>query len=168
MLYILGQFADEDVDWLVKAGHQERVAKGTELIRQGRSIDKLYVVLSGSFSIRRGGERGNEVSGVSLGEVLGELSFLDARPPSASVVAREDATVLVIEKRSIEAKLATDVPFAARFYRALGQFLADRLRAQIAVLGASTEEEEDESGNLEDIEIAGARFEFMMRRLQGN
>ena len=167
MLYILGQLADEDVDWLLANGHKERVPEKTELIRQGRHVDKLYIVLSGSFAIRRGGEQGKEIRRISLGEVLGELSFLDALPPVASVVALEGSTVLSVEKRALSTKLASDFHFAARFYRALGLFLADRLRAQVSLLGAGTQEEDDESANLDDIEVAGARFQFLMSRLQG-
>lgn len=166
VLYILGQLADEDVDWLIQTGKRERVPAKTELIQQGKKIDKIYLVLQGTFAALLGGRNGRELAKLGVGDVMGELSFLDARPPVASVVSTVDASVLAIEKKRLEAKLASDPAFAARFYRALGQFLATRLRKQTALLGTATLDDDDESDNLEDIEIAGARFDFLMKRLQ--
>ena len=62
---------------------------------------------------------GKEVATLRSGEVLGELSFLDSRPPSASVIATTEVTVLALSRQKLNAKLAADAPFAARFYRAL-------------------------------------------------
>ena len=166
VLYILGQLADEYVDWLIQNGKRERVTSKTELIQQGRKVDKIYLVLHGNFVALLGGRNGRELARLGVGDVMGELSFLDARPPVASVVADGDASVLALDKKRLEAKLASDPQFAARFYRALGQFLATRLRKQTTLLGAATLDDEDDSDNLEDIEIAGARFDFLMKRLQ--
>jgi CRP/FNR family transcriptional regulator, cyclic AMP receptor protein len=60
---------------------------------------------------------------------MGEMSFVDQAPPSATVQAMEPSFVLDIPRRRLNAKLAEDAGFAARFYRALSMFLAARLRA---------------------------------------
>src|SRR6185436_6178421 len=76
-----------------------------------------------------------DIANLMCGEVAGEMSFLDSRPPSASVRALEKCSVLAIPKSRLSQKLETDTAFAARFYRALGVFLSDRLRNTVGLLG---------------------------------
>jgi hypothetical protein len=68
-----------------------------------------------------------------------------------------------------------DAPFAARFYRALGVFLASRLRKSQQRLGYDSDrilddetEHEDELDPdlLEHVALAGARFDWMLKRLR--
>jgi CRP/FNR family cyclic AMP-dependent transcriptional regulator len=107
--------------------------------------------------------------------MVGEMSFVDARPPSASVVALEDSLVLSIPVAALRDRL-NDPPFAARFYRALAVFLADRLRNTVTSLGygrASIDREQVDMGDeigptmLETLALAGARLDLMMKRLRG-
>ena len=46
------------------------------------------------------------------GEIVGEMSFVDARPPSATVKALEDSTVFSLSKPRLNAKLAADPGFS--------------------------------------------------------
>ena len=70
-------------------------------------------------------------------------------------------------------KLATDLGFSSRFYRALCVFLADRLRQTANRLGyGSAQEDVDARDELNDdlldnVHLAGARFDRMLRRLAG-
>ena len=65
-------------------------------------------------------------------------------------------------------------PFAARFYRALAAFLADRLRNTVATLGYSAGDElnankvyrdEIDPALLDSISLAGARFDWILNQL---
>jgi hypothetical protein len=59
------------------------------------------------------------------------------------------------------------VGFAARFYRALATFLAYRLRST-TVGGAATEREHDLAVEaMDNIGMAGARFDWIQKRLTG-
>lgn len=69
------------------------------------------------------------------GEIVGEMSFVDSRPPSASVISLERSVVLAIPPRHTRGEAADDVAFAARFYRSLAVFLSDRLRTTSGRLG---------------------------------
>ena len=120
-LVILGTLDDSDVEWMIATGKRERIAAGSMLIQEGRSSDHLYVVVGGAFAVRSGALQGKEIAELRIGEMVGEMSFVDARPPSASVVALEDSLVLSIPVAALRDRL-NDPPFAARFYRALGGF----------------------------------------------
>ena len=82
VLYILGQLSDEDVEWMITKGKKRNVPNGTVLIRERQPHDGFYIVLDGKLSVERGGET---VAEIGVGEVVGEMSFVDSRPPTATV-----------------------------------------------------------------------------------
>jgi CRP-like cAMP-binding protein len=174
VLYLLGQLSDSDLEWLIAAGTRQRVHAGTILIEQGKPVNALYIVLDGTLGVSFGG--GRPPTRLGCGEVVGEISFVDSRPPSATVTALEDAVLLALSRRDLAAKLEADPAFAARFYRFLGIFLAHRLRElerHIATGGAGggapTEVEEDELDPLvlDHVHMAGSRFERVLQQLLG-
>jgi CRP/FNR family cyclic AMP-dependent transcriptional regulator len=174
VLYILGQLSDDDVEWLSKAGKRLRPPPGTVLIKQGAKIDAMYVLLDGRVSVSL--DKIGEVAILNTGEIVGEMSLVDARPPSATVTTIDSCLLLEISRQAIEEKLAKDVPFAARFYRAIATFLSDRLRGTVQRLGYGGEGGLDENVELEgeldlnvldNVHLAGARFERMLKKMMG-
>jgi CRP-like cAMP-binding protein len=175
VLYILGQLDDADVEWLVKAGRREKHAKGVALIKKGEVTHFLYVVVDGRLQVVL--PTGFVLAEVGVGEILGEISLVDSRPPTASVVAAENCAVLAIPQRELRAELKRNQPFAARFYRALAIFLANRMRSTMTTLGygdpkqaapaISDEEDADELDDevLDAVYNAGLRFERMLKKL---
>lgn len=178
VLYILSELADGDVDWLMSHGVRETHSAGAVLIVEGRPIDVLYILLDGRLRVSLDALGGREVAVLQRGEILGELSFLDSRPPSATVTALDEVSVLSVPRRALADKLQNDAPFAARFYRALGVFLASRLRStQLrlgygsgataeGVAGSAAEQDEIDPELLDGLALAGARFDWMLRRLR--
>ncbi len=83
---------------------------------------------------------GSAIGTVADGEVVGEMSFFERRPPNVSVKAKTIARVMEVARAPIIAKLDDDNAFAARFYRALGMSLSYRLRR-----ASSKDRELDES-----------------------
>ena len=176
VLHLMGTLTDQDVEWLTEQGRTRLVAKDVAVIRQGEPIEALFILLEGRLSVRKVGREdreGREVASLYPGEVLGEISFVDARPPSASVVSVEDSHVLVVPKELLLKKLGRDDGFAARFYRGLAVFLADRLRTTTAHLGYGTwsddaqgHEDSIDDGAFDDISLAARRFDGMLRRLR--
>lgn len=175
VLFILGQLSDGDVEWLAKAGKRERVAAGTALIEEGHPINHMYILLDGKMRVSIKGI--GTVATLSSGEIMGEMSLIDARPPSASVAADTACVVMAISRQVLNDKLAQDVGFAARFYKAIATFLSDRLRGTVQRLGygdqgAGLDEDVELEGELDlnvldNVHLAGARFERMLKTLMG-
>jgi CRP/FNR family cyclic AMP-dependent transcriptional regulator len=175
VLHLMGGLSDQDVDWLVAHGQTRFVPKDLPVIRQGEPIDALLILLDGKLSVRTSGLGEREVAALYPGEVLGEISFVDARAPSASVVSVEGSHLFAVEKATLAKKLDRDDAFAARFYRALAVFLADRLRTTTAHLGygkwdAESEADDDaiDDASFDDISLAAKRFDDMLKRLRVN
>ena len=175
VLFILSELADADLDWMIQNGAKTTYPKGAVLIEEGKPISVLFVLLDGHLSVSLAALGGKEVALLRSGEILGELSFLDSRPPSATVTAADDATVLAVPRARLTTKLDEDPSFAARFYRALGVFLASRLRSTQQRLGYGGDEildkdiehaDELDPERLNQVALAGARFDWMLQRLQ--
>lgn len=162
-LFFLGILDDADIDWLLSAGQRRHIPSGAMLIRQGEPIPAVYVVIDGELRVTVDPDR--EVARLRSGDIVGEMSFVDERPPSANVTSVSDAVVLAVPRGPLGARLQGDPAFAARFYRALAVFLADRLRT------TTGQTADDDAGELDPavldrVTLAGARFDWLIRRLR--
>lgn len=172
VLFLFGQLDDDDVEWMLRVGTQRFVAAGGVLIEQGVASDSVFILLEGQLAVwlqpRRGPRR--ELARLNAGEIVGEMSFVDARPPSATVVASEDSTVFALTRVVLNARLSADQGFAARFYRALAIYLSTTVRERHRAEGGDAENEEDDAdeldGNvLDGVYLAGERFDRMVKRV---
>lgn len=173
VLYILGQLDDLDVDWIAETGLKRRLNHGAELIREGESIETMYIVLEGRLLVDVSSI--GTVAELGVGEIVGEISFVDSAPPSASVRTDGNATVLELRRAAVEARLKDNDGFGHRFYKALAMFLADRLRTTVSRLGygeagrmnqAEIMEDEIDDRLLDSVSLAGDQFDRLIKRLQ--
>jgi CRP/FNR family transcriptional regulator, cyclic AMP receptor protein len=176
ILFILGELDEADIDWLLYVGSKEKLPAGTKLIQEGFPVDALYVVLSGTLRVAIEALNNKTIAELGSGEVVGEISFLDARPPLATVTALTDALVFSIPRQQLVRKLKDDSAFAARFYQAIALFMADRLRTTVALLGYGYEEFPESPFQLvrdlsptvvEHLPRARQRLELLIKRLRG-
>lgn len=171
VLYILGELNDDDVEWMAAIGRKRLARNATQtLIRQGEPAADLLFVLDGHAVVSVDGV--GEIARLGTGEVVGELSFVDSAPPSANVVAEPGCVTLSLDKRAITERLRGDAGFSGRFYRALAMFLADRLRdanvrhsATADLSSRVIDEDELDEALLDNVSLAGLRFERMLEIL---
>ncbi len=174
-LFFLGILDDADVEWMIATGAKQQLNPGEVLIQEGKAAASLFLVLEGVLSVVARAAGNQEVARLRPGEIVGEMSFVDSRPPSATVQAIELSSVLAIPRRGLEVRLSQDASFAARFYRAMAVFLSDRLRSTVGLLaygpGQTLEDQasyadEIDPAVLDNISLAGARFDILQRRLR--
>ncbi|MFZ4534805.1 cyclic nucleotide-binding domain-containing protein [Propionivibrio sp.] len=173
VLYILGQLTDQDTDWLATVGKRLQVKSGEMLVQQGVRLEQLFIVLDGELKVLAA--HGQEIAKVGVGDILGEMSFVDDSPTSASVQAVSDVLVLAVEHRLISQKMASDAAFAARFYKSIAIFLADRMRNVLSRFGyGESPDDVDEmrlgelDGHvLDTLHLAGSRFDRILKKLIG-
>lgn len=166
VLFLLGHLSDLDIEWMVKNGHKETLAPGQNLISRGEEIENLYIILSGHLTVKNSPGSLNEIASIGPGEIVGEMSFLESRPPSVYVVAAEPCEVYALSKERINQKLIVDTIFRANFYYSLALFLSNRLRKTTEQLGYGTPEETDQLDDniLNGVAQAGARFGQILRK----
>ena len=95
------------------------------LFKEGEASKSLFIIKKGTVAIRKmKGPDHVELARIYANEVLGELSFFDHSPRSASAVALTEVEALEIKFDSLE-KLYSTVP---EYMKTIVASLADRLR----------------------------------------
>jgi CRP-like cAMP-binding protein len=178
VVYFLGEMSSDDISWFISVGHKNELPEGASLITQGRHIKALYILITGELSVvveKEGGAE-IEIAHLSAGDIVGELSFLDHRPPAATVrAATDNVTILAIPRYMLEEKLQSDLAFASRFFRGVGILLSSRLRKTVSNLGypESPEVTEEEEKRIQrDLvpdefrrSVAEGWFDFMLQKI---
>ncbi|MGB3139017.1 MAG: cyclic nucleotide-binding domain-containing protein [Nodosilinea sp.] len=170
--FILGVLDDNDVDWLTEAGQRQELQPGQTLIREGEPSDYIYLILDGGLKVSVAALEDQPVAHLATGEVVGEMSFVDRQPPSATVSALDPSVVLAIPYAQLRHKLQHDVWFASRFYRALAILLSSRLRSTVKHLEGEhqrpvvslNEAGIDEMNDL--LSMGSIRFDGLLKRLR--
>ena len=172
VLFVLGLLEDEDVDWLVSSGRRQEIAPQEVLIQESQSLTAIYLILSGQFGVSL--ERSPEATIARLysGEVVGEMSFIDYLPPSATVTAIEPSIVLAIDRDQLNQKLSQDLGFACRWYQALAMLLSIRLRGAVQNFEAelwepvALDKRKLPAEMSDSMKLGEIRFDWLMRRLR--
>ena len=173
--HILPKLDDADVAWTVSAGRQQKVSKGEVLVSAGEPVEALYIVLEGELSVALGGNK--VVAVLTAGDIIGEMSLIEKRPPTVSVVCAADARVLAIPQNEIRKRLESDTAFAARFYEAFSAFLSYRLRATMTHFGDGDDEDgelahfdahsELDEGQSDPLQVSGGRMRGLLALIDG-
>ncbi|GHU26671.1 Crp/Fnr family transcriptional regulator [Spirochaetia bacterium] len=98
--------------------------KDSILFSEGEKGEELFIIKSGAVKITKI-MNNNEVLLAVLkpGDIFGEMALLESEPRSASAIAHEDCTVMVINRDNFQSMAATQPQIVAR----LTKLLADRI-----------------------------------------
>lgn len=121
----------------------QMIEKDAYLITEGGTSHEMYWILSGKFIITKMNQDDQNViiGEVKPGELVGEMSFLDSLPRSASVKALEESEVLVIPHK----KFVDTLDNQPRWFKSLMQTMSQRLReANKMIARKMVETNEDE------------------------
>lgn len=138
---LLNELSESETEWLLTGGETRFCERDMVLVKEGCRIDYLYLILEGVFSVAVGGANGREIAKLGPGQIVGEMSFLEDRPASATVTALEGSQVICIPRDKLEAKMRFDTAFSAHMHRALGIVTSRRLRDALGQLGRWLESE---------------------------
>ena len=165
VLFLLGHLNDLDIEWMISNGSKTEIETGDRLIRKGEAIENLHIILSGKLSITDG-ESDKKIALIGPGEIVGEMSFLESRLPSVSVIAIEPTAVYRISRVLMNIRLENNLEFKANFYYAISLFLSNRLRKTTSQLGYGSPDEADtiDENVLDGISQAGARFGQILQK----
>ena len=98
-----------------------RYKPGATIVQEGARGKELFVLLEGKATVSRNGKT---VTRLAAGDFFGEMSVIDGRPRTATVVADEPVDCLVLKQADFRALLEGDPSMA---WNLLGAFAA-RLR----------------------------------------
>ena len=105
-----------EIQLVLNHSTKKTVAKNTIVISEGDQSASLYVIIAGKVKVFLQDGDGKEVvlNYQGPGEYFGELALLDNAPRSASVMAVQKSTFLVVSKQEFKQMLSShpDVAFA--------------------------------------------------------
>jgi CRP-like cAMP-binding protein len=114
---------------LASIGRDERPTVGTYLMREGRPTLDLGLIVEGGLAVRdRIGADDVTLMTLEPGDVFGWSAVLDGIS-TASIVALEDARVLLFERAGLVSVIEADRSIAVAIYRRLLEAVASRLDA---------------------------------------
>lgn len=101
-------------------------AAGATIVREGEPGDAAYILVAGRCEIRKELPTGAEVlQTIGPGDVFGEMAILSEGPRTATVVAVEDTTVLVVTSSVLEQEMAALKPWMATLLKSLAARFRD-------------------------------------------
>jgi len=83
-----------------------RFKKGATIIHEGTTGSNAYLILSGSVEVfKKVGDEKLVLSRLAKGNIFGEMSLVDDKPRSATIVALEDTEVRILSRERFESML---------------------------------------------------------------
>ncbi len=81
-----------------------KFAAGAVIVREGAPADAAYIITSGTCEVRKVDAKGNTVvlRRLSTGDVFGETAIFANAPRSASVVAVDEVSAVVVERTAMD------------------------------------------------------------------
>ncbi len=115
----------EDMQVQLFSRFGKKVPAGTTLFHEGDQGAEMFIIQAGKVKISkriRGVEK--TLATLEKGEFFGEMAILNDKPRSATAEVIEESEMLVIDRKTFEGLLRSNVEIAIRFIKRL----ADRLR----------------------------------------
>ncbi len=99
-LPIFKSLGDKELSIIAERAIRKRFSKESIIVQEDDRGDSLMVILSGRVKVVLHSEEGKEIilSILKDGDFFGEMSLLDGEPRSATVIAMEDSTLLIIQR----------------------------------------------------------------------
>jgi CRP-like cAMP-binding protein len=110
---------------------EERFSEGSMVFREGEKGDKLYIVLDGRVRISKfiPGVGEEALAVLDRGDFFGEMALIDDKARSADAKAHDgDATVLSIDRATLNEILSMDPHASLQFLNLLCRMISRRLR----------------------------------------
>jgi extracellular factor (EF) 3-hydroxypalmitic acid methyl ester biosynthesis protein len=139
---LLQQLTESDITVLISRLRERQYLADELIIREGEVPGAIYFVVNGLVSVYVEGTAGQrrELAQLGAGEIVGDVSWLERRPASASVRAQESSLVAAIAAPELDEMLTADAGFASRFHRGLAVLNASRVRRLTGQLQATAAE----------------------------
>ncbi len=127
---VFADLSDAECDAVGAVFKPMKVAAGGTLFKEGDPGAAMLLVVQGTLAVKVKTPAGTEenVRKVGPGDTLGELSFFDAKPRSATVTALENAGLFAFTREAMRTLRAEQPRVASAIYRGILKDITHRLR----------------------------------------
>ncbi len=127
--FLFRELGFDETAKLAGAFMKRTFADGAHIIEENAIGDALYIIQSGTVQIAKS-DGGSErvLTELGKGELVGEMSLIEASLTSAMVKAKGPVECLVLAKRDLDAMMRDNADLALKVYKAFCHVLSERLR----------------------------------------
>ncbi len=120
-------FTEDELFNIFLLSIREKYQKDEVIVQEGTSGAKMYVILKGKVAVTKE-NNGSTIEVIQLiaGDCFGEMAIIDKLPRSASVISREETTVLAINETVLR---NSNPQLCLKLYRSLSGMISEKLRA---------------------------------------
>ena len=122
---------------LLKHTQTQLYYRGEIVIQSDDSECSLYIVAVGSLDVLTTSKRKlRRIATIPMGSIVGEQSFLDGKPRSATIRANSDSQIIQLTRESFDIFAAKEPRLARAVLFDLGRILSLRLRSTLEYLSS--------------------------------
>jgi CRP-like cAMP-binding protein len=114
---------------IVSAATEVDVPAGKTLVQEGDHGRELYVIIRGTAEVSRGGRKLRELV---PGEFFGEMALLSPTHRTATVKARTDMRVMILDSREMDVILERERSVGQRLLEAMAQRIRQVERGSVS------------------------------------
>ncbi|KZR70181.1 DNA-binding transcriptional dual regulator Crp [Prochlorococcus marinus str. MIT 1313] len=124
------------IEWVASNSTVVSAKQSLTLIREGDYCKEFYILRHGHLFVTtsRRSEDGVLLAKLSEGALVGEMSFLESRPPVATVVAEAGSEILAVNKDTLSSAIKNDSSLGRALYHLLAQKLSQQIQQQNAMV----------------------------------
>ncbi|WP_420644799.1 ATP-binding protein [Candidatus Leptofilum sp.] len=160
---VVGLLSSLDRNMLDEVMIEHRFGPGEIVVYEGQYGDIAYLIWSGRVAVVQGDfSRPASVNYRGPGEVVGEMSLIDNKPRSASIVALDDVRLLGIHRNDFFDLLQIDPNFSTNMM----EILSRRLRAAEEMSRVNTAIGRELSAELQELQSENEALRQMEQRRQ--
>lgn len=113
---------------VVQAAAEIDEPAGTTLVREGDEGREMYVLVSGTARVTRGGRK---IRDLGPGEFFGELAFVSRAPRTATVTTTSNARLFVLGPREFSVAVRQDPKIAVGMLTVVAERLRETERSSL-------------------------------------
>lgn len=120
-----------DAEWKALLGNAQLKEFEPEdvILEEGHKPGGIIIIRSGEVKVCRDHAGFQiELSEAGPGEIFGEMSFIEAEPANASVIAKTKVQLMYVTHAQVQSIIRENPGFFGRFFQSLAYILSQRLR----------------------------------------
>ena len=131
---LFDEISPELDQWLNEKGEVLDLDANSVIVNEGEIIDFIFLLLEGELAINTTDESGNTqcLAKVKRGTVVGEMSWLERRPPVANIVSTTKGNGLKLYFNELDSLITSNPVLAREWQYAIAKKLALQINSQNA------------------------------------
>lgn len=110
---------------ILSAAELKHYKAGDTIIKEGEMGEDMFVVVSGYVSVQKGG---NEITILSQGHTIGEMSLIESGERSATAIAKDKVCLMYFARKELFILFRSELQVSVKFFWMLAKDLTGRLR----------------------------------------